>query len=348
MRIMIARPAAIGDTIIITPLIRYLHAQGNEIFMLTSEVGSEIIVNNPHITKLYIHPKNSVPLDGLDKCFLAFKEAWECDQLIDLCESIEVNLSLYPSSPRYKYPLYERKEICDKNFYEETFKRAGLDWGDSKNSIDMDVVTGEMFRPEMFFTPDEEKAMQKFYKPFKDKFVLLWALSGSARCKTYPYVEDTLNMMLGRYNDLVVITVGDAICKILEQPFKDNNRIIKKSGEWSIRESILACKYASCIISPDTGVLHGSGCFDTPKIGLLTHTTIENITKHFTNDYSLEADHDLITCSPCFQLHYVSKVSCNFDIDGYTPVCMKFFDPERITRQIERIRDERYGVVSYR
>jgi ADP-heptose:LPS heptosyltransferase len=46
-------------------------------------------------------------------------------------------------------------------------------------------------------------------------------------------------------------------------------------------------KFVDLVISPDTGVLHASGCYDTPKIGLLGHTTIENITKYFKNDYSI-------------------------------------------------------------
>ena len=42
---------------------------------------------------------------------------------------------------------------------------------------------------------------------------------------------------------------------------------------------MILTKLVDLVISPDTGVLHASGAFDTPKIGLLGHTTIENITK---------------------------------------------------------------------
>jgi len=326
MKILVSRLGGIGDCLIITPLIRYLKSRGDEVYLVTSEQGGEIFKNNPHITKMKIHERDSIPNDALGDYFESIRQAWECDEHIGLSESIEVNVALYPSSPRYKYPLYERRELCDKNYYEETFRFAGLE------------KEYKFYRAEMFFEEQEENEMTKFFSHYLGKFVILWALSGSQRSKTYPYVHQVINRVLQIYKDAVVITVGDELCKILETPFNDN-RVIKKSGVWSIRESILACKYARLVISPDTGILHGAGCFDTPKIGLLTHTTIENITKYFKNDYSIETDHQLVACSPCYQLHYVSKISCNFADDGYTPLCMAVGIPqERILERIANVR----------
>ena len=79
------------------------------------------------------------------------------------------------------------------------------------------------------------------------------------------------------------------------------------SGIWSIRDSLLVTKYVDLVISPDTGILHGAGCFDTPKIGLLTSTSKENITKYFKNDYSLEST---VECSPCFRIIDLPEIQC--------------------------------------
>jgi hypothetical protein len=91
------------------------------------------------------------------------------------------------------------------------------------------------------------------------------------------------------------------------------------SGVWKMRESVLACKYASLVISPDTGLLHGSGCWDTPKIGLFTATTIENVSRYFTNDYSIEANG--IGCAPCLSLIYSAENQCTLG-DNKMPICM--------------------------
>lgn len=341
MRILIVRLGGIGDCLIVTPLIKYLYEQGNEIYFLTSEQGMEIYKNNPHITKLHLHPKNSIPNEALGDYFESFKQSWECDKIIDLCESIEVNLALYPSSPRYKYTKQEKYALCDKNYYEETFKIAQKQLAGTSTMplIWQEKPQGSLFLPEVYIDASEEKEMQTFIRQFKDKFVIIWGLSGSARCKTYPYVEEVMQAAFKQWPDVVFITVGDEICQVLEKPLERYSKVIRKSGQWSIRQSILACKYANLVIAPDTGILHGAGCFDTPKIGLLTHSTIVNITKYFKNDYSIECDHDLVSCSPCFQLHYVSKISCNFGIDGYTPLCMAVGLPiNRIIEQIKKVR----------
>jgi len=324
MRYLICRPAgALGDCIIVTPLIRYLKQVGNEVYILTSLQGDEIYRNNPNLDKVRVHDKDSIPNEALRDFFESLKVAYECDKMIDLCESIEVNLSLYPADPRYNYTKQERFAMCNRNFYEETFRLAGC----------QGQLGSQPYLPEMFFTPQEEKQMQKFFKQFKDKFVILWGLSGSARNKTYPYVKEVID----KIPDAIFITVGDELCQILESPFIKNEQVIRKSGLWTFRESALACKYANLVISPDTGLLHASGCFDTPKIGLLTHTTRENITKHFKNDYSLEAEG--VSCAPCFRIMYNCGCQCNLAEDFITPLCMFLgIIPDRIIDSIEKIK----------
>jgi ADP-heptose:LPS heptosyltransferase len=323
-RYLVIRLGAFGDCLIVSPLLHFLKQQKHEVYILTSEQGEQIFKYNPNIDKLIPHKRNSVPNDKLGDYFKSIKETYECEEMINLCESIEVNLALYPTDPRYKYTKPELYQECNKNYYDETFKIAGFP-----------DQTGWL--PEMYFSKEEEKTIQGFFKQFKDWYVVLWGLSGSARNKTYPYVHDIINELLKRYSDMIFITVGDEACQILETPLRDN-RVIKKSGIWSIRESMLACKYASLVVSPDTGILHASGCFTTPKIGLLTHSTIENITKHFKNDYSLEVEG--VSCAPCFKIQYKPSVQCNLAEDNLTPLCMKFgILPERLLKQIERVKN---------
>ena len=51
------------------------------------------------------------------------------------------------------------------------------------------------------------------------------------------------------------------------------------SGTWGIRKSLLWTKYADLVIGTETGILNGAGCFDTPKIVMLSHSTEENLSK---------------------------------------------------------------------
>lgn len=327
-----------SDSIITTALVRYLKQQGHEVYYLGSEQAQEILENNPNIDKFILHKRDSIESNKLAEYFKATADANECDKYIDLCESIEVNLALSPSMPQSKYPKYERMEICSKNYYEETFEITGKKTGDYGRLV---MRHDKNFNPEMFFTEQEEKfIMDDIRTPYMGKKKILWGLSGSSRQKTYP--PEYMAKVVAAFPDYIHITVGDEPCRILEWIFthptvKDKfSNIVPRSGKWSIRESILATKYVDLVIAPDTGLLHGSGCFDTPKIGLFTNTSIENVSKHFKNDYSLQAEN--VSCSPCFNLIYKADVQAQIDDSDGTPLCMKWgHPPDRLISRIKEV-----------
>lgn len=321
MRYLVCRIAAIGDCLQVTPLLRYLKENGHEVYVLTSEQGLEIFKNNPFIDKLIYHKRDSVPCDLIGEYFEKIKKENNCNVLINLCESIEVKYLFHPVDPQYNYSKQERFNIGNKNHYDIVFEGSGFP-----------EIKGKL--PEMFFTEKEESDFANFRKEFIGKFLIVWCLAGSSLHKTYPYAKYVMEKLLNKYPDIVFVTVGDQWCEILELEL-EHNRIIHKSGKWNLRETALACKYASLVVAPETGVLHMSGCFDTPKIGFLTHTTKECLSKYFKNDYSLEAK---VNCAPCFRIIYDAKVQCPIDRITAAPFCAAFgFNPDLVTAKIEEI-----------
>lgn len=353
MRILVIRIAAIGDMLGITPLLRYLKSKGNEVYVFTKQTGKDILANNPHVDKLilykdelkhlYPHLKENedIPNEELSKFFKAIEQTYECERTINLCESWEVKLGRHPVEPSFKYSKQWAKEHCDINYYEQIFKIA-------------DESTPDVILPEMFFTEKEIIEMNNWFVDFHKigKKVILWGLSGSAANKTYPYVPEVVFPVLEKHKDVCFLTVGDEMCQILEEELK-HERIINRSGLWHIRQSCLATKYADLVIAPDTGILHASGMYETPKIGLLNHTSRNNITKHFKNDFSLhasEGEHPFfgpITCAPCYQIHYGPgryNHTCHLaDVKGTkAPVCMVYgIPPENVIAKIEEVLNEK-------
>ena len=222
MRILVCRLGAIGDSIITTSLIRYLKQQGHEIYYLGSEVAQDILKGNPNIDKFILHVRDSIPNTELDKYFESVRIANECDKLISLCESLEVSLALTPSQPAYNYPKYERKEMCDVNYYEITFDVSQKQvpeafTGKAYKFYDPKLMR-EVNKPEMFFTEAEEKyILDDIRTPYMGKKKILWGLSGSSRQKTIP--PQTMVEVIKAFPDCIHITVGDEACRILEWPF---------------------------------------------------------------------------------------------------------------------------------
>ena len=293
------------------------------------------------------------------KCVTIWENDWDKlkkdtphDLFINFSESIECNVALHPKGPLYIYPRTEViqagkwkgktiKEVGGRNYYDVTASWAQEN--QESKTVSENFVDGDFGRdvgcnklPSLQFTEEEEKEISKHIK--KDKFNILWALSGSGTNKVYPWTDYVMGETLKKYPDTHFITVGDNKCQILEDISNQfpKESITQLSGKLSIRQSMLLTKLVGLVISPDTGILHASGCYDTPKIGLLGHTTIENITKYFKNDYSIESEAE---CSPCYRLIYDYSLQCPLDFVTKAAMCMAKIKPEWIFEQIKKVRN---------
>lgn len=305
----------------VTPLIHHLKDEGYRTVLLGSAAANQIFKHNPYLDEFVLHKQDSIPNELLYQYFETTAEAHDCEELLDLCESIECNLTLHPCQAQYNWTKKEREALCNKNFYDETFVIG--DYPDIKGR-----------RGEMFFTEYEEEECARFRNNYIGKPIIMWCLSGSGRNKSYPYTAMVMDEILKKYPEIVFITVGDEICEVLESELK-GDRIIWKSNKWSFRESALMSKYAALIVSPDTGMLHAAGCHTTPTIGLLGHTSKTNITKNFVDDYSIQAE---TSCAPCYRLIYSGNVQCPIDNVTGACWCMAYgLQPERIIERIEEI-----------
>lgn len=268
------------------------------------------------------YKSNSVPIEQLNDYWEEQKKKHRANIYLNFSETIEVALALHPRSPRYNYSKTERFMLCNKNYYEYSMKFAKMD------SVD--------YKPELFFSKMEEINIKQYIR--SNHFNILLNLSGSGKNKSYPWNEILMGSILNEYPDAHIITIGDVSCKLIELCA---DRVTNLAGDIDIRKSMLLTKHVDLVISPDTGVLHASGCYDTPKIGLLGHTTIENITKHFVNDFSIEADPALSECSPCFRLIYDMASQCPRDPMTGGAYCMsKGIKPEVVFDRIKLVKEK--------
>ena len=305
MKILIFRSGAYGDVIITTPLVRYLHERGDELVYVTSKRGMEVMKGNIHIKTLIQH-KEETPLEKLADEIDYLRRKHKCERVIDLSESLEVALSLHPRGPEYKLTKPEKLARFNRNFYEYTFEHCKESW------------EGQSLIPELFF---DEAEIQEAGSHLKDGyFNILLGLAGSGNNKAWPYGQDFAYQLIDTYPDIHIITTGDERCRLIEP--EREGRITNLCGKASMRISMALTGLVDLVIAPDTGIIHASGCYDTPKICLLGHNTIETITKHFINDYSIEADQEKAPCSPCMFLIYNMKLQCPLSLKTGGSICM--------------------------
>lgn len=325
-RVCIARYGAIGDAIIMTPLIRRLAQEGYEVTLNISTYCADVFQGNPHVSNVIIQERELIPNALLGK----YWNFWETqyDLYINLSESIEGDLLMVEGRGPFFTSKAWREEKCNRNYTLHTLRRGGFESGDPL--------------PELFFTRAEERRAEKFWAPLQSTFNLLWALNGSSHHKVYPMFEATLREWFTIHPDSRCVTVGDYTAKLLEF---EHPQLIERSGVWTLRESLIGTKYADCVVGPETAMLNAAGCFPTPKIPLLSHSTHENLCQFWENDYCLAPDSTIAPCYPCHQLHY-TRESCPVgemrdtttgEVLGQSPICTLAVTPERLLNRLEEV-----------
>jgi len=310
---LVIRYGAYGDHIILSPVMRWLKESGYRVIFNTNKRGREVFENNPNVDE-YIDHDETMPVDKLSDHWEDLKKRVTPDKFINFCESLECSVALHPIQPQYNYTKPERVALCNVNYYDATMKWAGIE--------------GRMRIPEIYFTDKEVNEAKSFLR--EDKFNIVWQLSGSGGQKVYPWSDYVMGEVLKNYDGARFLTTGEEKCQILESV--QDPEIINLSGRIPFRVAMALTKVADLVVAPDTGILHASGAFSTPKIGLLGHTTREKITKYFINDYSLEAECD---CAPCMRLIYDHKLQCPIEVVTCAAWCMAEGLPPR--RVYERV-----------
>jgi hypothetical protein len=93
------------------------------------------------------------------------------------------------------------------------------------------------------------------------------------------------------------------------------------------------------VVGPETGVLNAVGFEPNAKVVLLSHSTEENLTKHWVNTASLSAplDPSVPICGnlACHQLHYTREFCPEHEATG-AAMCQISITPDRVYEAIRR------------
>jgi len=251
------------------------------------------------------------------------------DQLCNLTGTVVEGQLLWPSNHYmwFAQDKYRRKIASKHNYSEKMIEVAGFK--------PIAPVRGEVY----FSKFEREWAKRLIKREFRRKYVMVWAHSGSSIHKSYAYYWHMIEALLNKWQDLVIITTGDEWCIHLDHDpwLMQHPRFLATSGLWDFRQAMAIIPYVDLVVGPETGLLNVAGCFDTPKICLLSHSSKENLTKHWANDHSIQSPCD---CSPC---HKLFKWKQDPDDCPQGPlglqICQEILPPEELVKHIERVRE---------
>lgn len=343
-RCLVIRYGAIGDAIQTTSIFRAL-AERYHLTVNTTPLGEEVMRGNPHVAEWLVQDVDQVPNHLLPGYWERLAERY--DVIINLSGSIEDGLLPHPErSVSYNWPDEARRRVFGRVNYLERLH-------------DIACVPHEF--DQRFYPGDDLVEAQRELRQIRGpqrRPVVLWALSGSGVHKSWPYVHQAVYGLM-TYTDAAVVFVGDSGCTDLEDMVGQHliemagedpaalddqprealqvamdrlhpGRIHFRSGAWALRHSLTMATLADVVIGPETGIVNASGMEDNATIVFLSHSSAENLVKHWRNVTALIG---ATPCYPCHRLHF-GWSSCNRDEATGAAACAAMISPQRVVEAV--------------
>lgn len=326
----VVRYGAIGDTMQSASLLPELKRQGYHVTFMCEPVGQDLLRHDPHVDAFWVQDKDQVPNVELGAYWKVVSKQF--DRWINLCESVEGTLLTIPGRSNHLWPDAVRRKYCGHNYLEFMHELAELP-----------------FHAEHHFytTIKEEEFAKDFRSAIRAKvnagappmsrsiepYIILWALSGSSIHKFYDGQDAVVARIMLEIPHAHVIFTGDPACKILEAGWEKEDRVHLLSGELKLRDSLALAKMADLVIGPETGLLNAMGFESMAKIIFLSHSSEENLTKHWVNTESLHSE--ITPCYPCHRMQY-SREFCPEHKPTGAAMCQHDIPPSAVWDAVQR------------
>lgn len=279
----VIRYGAFGDALQTASIFPELKKQGYHVTFYTAPMGYEVTKEDPNVDRFIIQDTDQVPNAELGPYWKYWKKRY--DKFINLSESVEGEWLALPGRTKHEWPYSLRKKYMNVNYLEFMH----------------DLAEVPFTIHQKFYSTTEEKNWAKQQRDRMGEFVVVWSLAGSSVHKTWPYLDKIIARLMLHNPGIEVVLVGDYLCQLLEQGWENEVRVHRKSGKWTIRQSLAFLEQADMVIGPETGVLNAAAYLDVPKIITMSHSSVENLTRDWKNCESLIPK---TSCWPCHRLHY--------------------------------------------
>lgn len=282
----VVRYGAWGDSLQTSSVFPGLKKQGYHITLYSTPRSFEVIKHDPHVDRVILQDTDQVPNQVLGTFWA--HEMKKYDKWINLSESVEGTWLTLKDRMQKHWPKSVRDKQLNYNYFQ----------------FQHEIAEVPFRKPELqFYATKEEEAWAVEQRiEMKAKPLLLWVLSGSSVHKVWPHLDPIFARMLLVYPECKIVTVGNEKAKMLEEPWKLEPRILRRSGEWTIRQTLAFAHIADLVLGPETGVLSGVAMEEVPKIVFLSHSSHENLTRDWKNTFALFSTKT--PCYPCHKMHY--------------------------------------------
>lgn len=320
-RCLVIRYGAIGDLLISSSILPGLKKQGYHVTFNAESTRYDVIKHDPNVDEFMLQDSDQVPNTQLGAYWETLKISGRYDKIINLCESLEGSLLTLNGRLTNEYSHEARHKIFNVNYLERTHDIAGVPHKFAQK----------------FYPTEEERAESRAEYEKHVAPVILWALNGSSVHKVYPWTQVVVAWLIERTPAHIYFSgdkdgkmLQDAIFRELKASGVKTDRIHGIASEWSIRKTLSFAQTVDCVVGPETGVLNSVALDDdVAKVVYLSHSSIENLTKHWRNTKSLTPEQSRCPCYPCHRLHHGWNF-CNKNEETAAAQCASSISAERV------------------
>ena len=302
MKFLVIRFSSIGDILLTTPVIRFLHKKypEAEIHYLTKKQFHPILAANPYITKFhFLEEKLSSTISELKK--------EKFDVIIDLHKNLR--------SARVKNALPGKSYSFNKLNYEKwllvNFKVNKLP---TIHIVERYLQTVRKLNVENdgegldYFL--SEKEISDAILPLHRNSYIAFAIGANHATKRLP--EEKIISICKKIDKTIIILGGKPEAETGEKLNKlFPEKVINYCGKINLNESAYIIKNAACVITHDTGMMHIAAAFKKPIISVWGNTVPEfGMYPYFGNRNPEAENHSHImevrglSCRPCSKIGF--------------------------------------------
>lgn len=300
-RAAVLRYGAFGDAIQASSILPGLKEQGFHVTLYCTPRTQDVLKHDPHIDEFYIQDTDQVPNAALPDFWGWERKKYE--KFINLSESVEGTFLSLAGRTNDSWPIAVRRKYMDTNYTEFAHDLAEVPIKPA---------------PKFYATAEEKAWAKKERQKIGGDSLIMFSLAGSSVHKVWPWQDNLFARILVAHPNARIVTVGDEMSQLLEQGWENEARVVRKAGKYSIRESMSLLGECDMVIGPETGMLNAAGHMLMRKVVFLSHSSANNLTKHWVNTVSVEPVNT--PCFPCHRMHY-SFERCHRDESTGTALC---------------------------
>jgi hypothetical protein len=178
------------------------------------------------------------------------------------------------------------------------------------------------FRQKYYPTDEEMMLARKLRAMLPDGPLVVLNPCGSGPAKTWPHAQHFMQRMADA--GVVCVVLGDLRMELDE--VEPNAVVVGK--EWPVRISLAFTMLADAVVATESLIANAVACEAMLKVVILSHSSNENLTKHWTNTAAIEATS--VSCHPCHRVHGGTLAFCSKDTVTGASACMASATPDMI------------------